>query len=144
MLFPQTIALNLEPESGIYHDPVAVLDFQSLYPSICIAYNYCFSTCLGRLSNYASLLKRLEGDEIPDDFDLPLMTIGALPYQIESVQRLKELIDSKLVSISPTGGIFVDKSVRLGLLGTMLTKLLDTRVMVKQAMKNYKNIEVCF
>ena len=37
----------LEPKSNFYYDPVMVLDFQSLYPSIMIAYNLCFSTCLG-------------------------------------------------------------------------------------------------
>ena len=42
-------ALNLDPKGHIYSSPVVVLDFQSLYPSIMIAYNYCFSTCLGKL-----------------------------------------------------------------------------------------------
>lgn len=54
MRAPECIPLNLEPVSNFYSDPVVVLDFQSLYPSIMIAYNYCFSTCLGRLDNLAT------------------------------------------------------------------------------------------
>ncbi len=34
----------LEPESGLYLDNVGVLDFKSLYPSIMMAYNLCYST----------------------------------------------------------------------------------------------------
>jgi DNA polymerase zeta len=49
MKAPECIQLVLEPESRFYHDPVVVVDFQSLYPSIMIAYNYCFSTCVGRI-----------------------------------------------------------------------------------------------
>lgn len=49
MRAPECIPLTLEPESRFYTHPVVVLDFQSLYPSIMIAYNYCFSTCMGRV-----------------------------------------------------------------------------------------------
>ena len=44
--------LIMEPLSAFYNNPLLVLDFQSLYPSIMIAYNYCYSTCLGRVANF--------------------------------------------------------------------------------------------
>eukprot|EP00392_Amoebophrya_sp_AT5.2_P009658 g9686.t1 len=49
--------LVLEPKSDFYYDPVLVVDFQSLYPSIMIAYNMCFSTCVGRVEVAEKLLK---------------------------------------------------------------------------------------
>lgn len=51
MRSPEYLALILEPHSRFYEDPLIVLDFQSLYPSVIIAYNYCFSTCLGRVEH---------------------------------------------------------------------------------------------
>ncbi|XP_065303581.2 uncharacterized protein [Dermacentor albipictus] len=36
----------LEPKVGLYQDPVCTLDFASLYPSIIIAKNLCYSTLL--------------------------------------------------------------------------------------------------
>lgn len=46
----ECLPLVMEPESGFYADPVVVLDFQSLYPSMIIAYNLCFCTCLGKVT----------------------------------------------------------------------------------------------
>jgi DNA polymerase zeta len=51
----ECIPMVMEPESGFYEDPVVVLDFQSLYPSMVIAYNYCYSTCLGKLTGGTKL-----------------------------------------------------------------------------------------
>jgi DNA polymerase zeta len=48
-LKPEYIAYVQEPPKNIFYDPVIVLDFQSLYPSIMIGYNICYSTCLGKL-----------------------------------------------------------------------------------------------
>ncbi len=46
---PSSLPLVREPPKNIFYSPVIVLDFQSLYPSIMIAYNICYSTCLGKL-----------------------------------------------------------------------------------------------
>ena len=44
--------------------------------------------------------------------------------------------------MAPNGIIYVKPEVRKGLLGRMLTELLDTRIMVKHAMKGLNN-KVC-
>ena len=49
--------LIMEPLSAFYTSPLVVLDFQSLYPSIMIAYNYCYSTCLGRVTDFKGQYK---------------------------------------------------------------------------------------
>jgi DNA polymerase delta subunit 1 len=37
-------AIVIEPEKGFYQVPIATLDFTSLYPSIMMAHNLCYST----------------------------------------------------------------------------------------------------
>jgi len=44
--------------------------------------------------------------------------------------------------VAPNGIMYVNKVVRKGLLGRMLAELLETRVMVKQAMKGIKDDKV--
>lgn len=79
MKAPEFLPLILEPESKFYIDPVIVLDFQSLYPSIIIAYNYCFSTCIGKVLNL--------GKDTPFEF-------GATQYKIAKETNCK-IINSR-------------------------------------------------
>uniref|UniRef100_A0A673FL04 DNA polymerase zeta catalytic subunit n=1 Tax=Sinocyclocheilus rhinocerous TaxID=307959 RepID=A0A673FL04_9TELE len=118
---PQCIPLVMEPESCFYSNSVIVLDFQSLYPSIVIAYNYCFSTCLGRVENLGTC----------DEFRFGCTSLRVPPdllYQLRND-----------ITISPNGVTFVKSSVRKGVLPSMLEEILKTRIMVKQSMKAYKH-----
>uniref|UniRef100_A0AAX7TQM8 DNA polymerase zeta catalytic subunit n=1 Tax=Astatotilapia calliptera TaxID=8154 RepID=A0AAX7TQM8_ASTCA len=117
---PQCIPLVMEPESRFYSNSVVVLDFQSLYPSIVIAYNYCFSTCLGHVDNLGT----------PDEFKFGCTSLRVPP---ELLYQLRNDI-----TVSPGGIAFVKSSVRKGVLPMMLEEILNTRIMVKQSMKTYK------
>jgi DNA polymerase delta subunit 1 len=41
-------ATVIEPERGYYDVPIATLDFASLYPSIMMAHNLCYTTLLDK------------------------------------------------------------------------------------------------
>ncbi|XP_074312247.1 DNA polymerase zeta catalytic subunit isoform X2 [Silene latifolia] len=110
----ECIPLVMEPESGFYSDPVIVLDFQSLYPSMIIAYNLCYSTCLGNVA--------------PSKADM----LGVSSYS----QDLRVLKDLKLQTlVTPNGVMYVSSEVRKGVLPRLLDEILSTRIMVKQAIK---------
>ncbi|EFN82226.1 DNA polymerase zeta catalytic subunit [Harpegnathos saltator] len=117
MRAPECLPLIMEPESKFYVDPLIVLDFQSLYPSMIIAYNYCFSTCLGRIEHI--------GQYGPFDF-------GAATLRVTKSRTLK--LQDKM-NFSPCGVAFVKKEVRQGIMPRMLMEILNTRLMVKESMK---------
>ncbi|XP_052901869.1 DNA polymerase zeta catalytic subunit isoform X2 [Anopheles moucheti] len=123
MRAPEYLPLILEPNSRFYANPIIVLDFQSLYPSIIIAYNYCFSTCLGRIEH-------LGEDTSPFEF-------GASQLRVPP-KMLQALLDKNLVTFSPCGIAFVKNRVREGVLPRMLSEILNTRLMVKKSMKLHK------
>lgn len=127
MRAPESLPLILEPQSKLYVDPVIVLDFQSLYPSIIIAYNYCFSTCLGRVEHLGS----------SDDH----IQFGATQLKISNI-RVKQLVYKDMLNFSPCGIAFVKPEVRMGVLPKMLQEILDTRLMVKDSMKKNKGDKV--
>ncbi|KAM3602464.1 uncharacterized protein V6R79_004647 [Siganus canaliculatus] len=117
---PQCLPLVMEPESRFYSNSVIVLDFQSLYPSIVIAYNYCYSTCLGQVDSLGT----------PDEFKFGCTSLRVPP---EILYQLRNDI-----TVSPNGIAFIKSSVRKGVLPSMLEEILNTRIMVKQSMKMYK------
>ncbi|XP_048270033.1 DNA polymerase zeta catalytic subunit isoform X6 [Bombus terrestris] len=121
MRAPESLPLIMEPQSTLYTDPLIVLDFQSLYPSIIIAYNYCFSTCLGRVEHI--------GHYEPYEF-------GATTLKIKK-DTAKKLFGK--INFAPCGVAFVKPEIRMGILPRMLTEILNTRLMVKKSMKLHGN-----
>ncbi|KAK6496374.1 DNA polymerase zeta [Arthrobotrys musiformis] len=116
----ECIPLVMEPQSNFYTSPVLVLDFQSLYPSVMIAFNYCYSTCLGRILQWKGGVNKL----------------GFTDYKRE--RGLLELMRSQ-INIAPNGMMYVKPEVRKSLLAKMLGEILETRVMVKEGMKKDKD-----
>ncbi|XP_038703838.1 DNA polymerase zeta catalytic subunit isoform X2 [Tripterygium wilfordii] len=110
----ECLPLVMEPQSGFYADPVVVLDFQSLYPSMIIAYNLCFSTCLGKV-------------EPSKENTLGVSSFSPDPH------ILQNLVGQIL--LTPNGVMYVPSKVRKGVLPRLLDEILSTRIMVKQTMK---------
>ncbi|KAI1825042.1 DNA polymerase family B [Xylaria intraflava] len=115
----ECLPLVMEPQSAFYNSPLVVLDFQSLYPSVMIAYNYCYSTFLGRIVNWRGTNK-----------------MGFTEYRRQT--RLLELLKD-YINIAPNGIMYCKAEIRKSLLAKMLTEILETRVMVKSGMKQDKD-----
>ena len=111
----ECLPLVMEPQSDFYNSPLLVLDFQSLYPSVMIAYNYCYSTFLGRVVNWRGQNK-----------------MGFSEFKRQ--QRLLGLLQEH-INIAPNGIMYVKPEIRKSLLAKMLGEILETRVMVKSGMK---------
>ena len=122
-----TQALTLEPKSGFYGEsPVVVLDFQSLYPSLIIAYNMCYSTCIGSLN----------GSDGKNPGVSPIHTrLGALERYAAPEKTLRSFIDDKSAHMASNGTMFVAENTRRGILPQMLEEILNTRIMVKKELK---------
>ena len=106
----QCIPLVMEPPKKLWTDPIIVLDFQSLYPSIMIAYNLCYSTCLGK--------------------------VKAQQYKKFGVTHMRgDVFENEDILITPNNVAFVKKNERIGFIPMMMNELLQTRIMVKNSMK---------
>lgn len=119
----ECIPLIMEPDSNFYKSPLIVLDFQSLYPSIMIAYNYCYSTILGKLHGFSprkNIIGYLKNLKLP-------------PGLVDLFAKNDGL------NISPNGYVFVKSSIRKSMLAKMLEEILNARINVKSVMKLFKD-----
>ncbi|GLC55953.1 hypothetical protein PLESTB_001048500, partial [Pleodorina starrii] len=144
----EALPLVMEPESRLYSSPVVVLDFQSLYPSQVIAYNLCYSTCVGRPQH-----ARAAGQPVRLGVTQYSYPVGAVLPSAGAAAAVESdrsggsgdgggaATDSAAAAtpdsiiISPNGIAYVPPEVRPGVLPRMLSEILNTRVMIKGAMK---------
>ncbi len=121
--------LVMEPVSIFYEDPVVILDFQSLYPSIIMAYNMCFSTIIAQIKKHdgmgmpgADTTERLGTEKYPETYSAA--AVGLHP-------------EGEQPHIAPNGSVFCSKNVRHGILPQMLSDVVNARLFVKRSIKEY-------
>lgn len=104
-------ATVLTPKPGYYQVPITTLDFSSLYPSIMIQHNLCYTTLVKDKDVCCKHgHKMLESAEV--------LTCGC-------------------VAQTPHGSRFVTPAVRVGVLGQVLTDILAARTAAKNEMKKH-------
>ncbi|KAL3239115.1 DNA-directed DNA polymerase [Nakaseomyces bracarensis] len=113
----ECVPLVMEPESAFYKSPLLVLDFQSLYPSIVMAYNYCYSTIIGRVRE----LKNSEN------------TIGVTKFKVP--ENIYELLKED-IHIAPNGIIYAKDTLRKSTLAKMVNEILEIRFLVKKTISD--------
>lgn len=116
-------ATVIEPIKGYYDVPIATLDFASLYPSIMMAHNLCYSTLREFVFCHASRVWLLVCCVRCDAFPV-------VPVVPEDAAKLP----TEHVTVSPSRDHFVKPSVHRGILPQILEELLAARKKAKQDM----------
>lgn len=116
---PYQGAIVVVPKKGFYTVPIVVLDFSSLYPSIMIAYNLCYTTAFFIKDAAALGLS-------PDDYNVPPLNDPELTAKAKK-QRFAEVA-------------FVKPHIRKGLLPRILEQLLGARGVAKADMGKAKKL----
>ena len=91
-------ATVIEPKRGYYNDPIATLDFSSLYPSIIMAHNLCYTTLL---NNVRLVKHKVSNDDVtrtPSNsmFIKANVTKGLLPEILENLLSARKAAKAEL------------------------------------------------
>ncbi|CAD2217661.1 DNA polymerase delta subunit 1 [Angomonas deanei] len=94
-------ATVIEPERGFYNCPVATLDFASLYPSIIIAHNLCYSTLLEKkdISQYSEDM--LDRTPTGDVFVKQSVFPGILPEVLQDLLAARKNARAMMKNVPP-------------------------------------------
>lgn len=89
-------ATVIEPKKGYYDVPIATLDFSSLYPSIMMAHNLCYTTLLDRSTvDRLGLVKDVDYITTPNNglyFYLSLQLLSTLTDMFATTKKRKGLL----------------------------------------------------
>lgn len=93
-------ATVIEPARGFYLEPVATLDFSSLYPSIMVAHNLCYTTLIpqDQIKKWRKKKKNLKITETPtgEFFVDAEVRKGILPRILEDVVSARKQVQEIL------------------------------------------------
>lgn len=118
--------LTFTPTAGCYKDFVASLDFESLYPSIMIAKNMCFSTYLNEVSPDTFAVVNINENQFAENDEENIVDTENKPKTEEDFLNEPDTPYCE----------FVPSETRKGILPLILEELVSERKEVKEAIKN--------
>jgi len=89
-------AVVIEPIRGYYEEPVATLDFASLYPSIMMAHNLCYSTLVAPHKVQHLDMKDYERTPNGDYFVKKHIRVGVLPQTLHELVEARKRVKTQL------------------------------------------------
>ena len=132
--------------NGLYSNPVAILDFASLYPTLYRAHNLCYTTLLHKDDAASFPADQVTETPIGDSADCVhhhggCSCINDNPlhgsYQVLTAARRCDCGCSQPADTpaAPTGEKYVKQEVRRGILPSILAALMNARAATRAALK---------
>lgn len=91
-------ATVIEPRRGYFLDPVATLDFASLYPSIMMAHNLCYTTLVDPKDVHKYAKRKIKINKTPngDYFVDSSVCKGVLPIILEEIVSKRKVVKEQM------------------------------------------------